>query len=69
MQPIRTISLIPVKIKIPINENIPVYQKLAPKIRELKVLGMSIIQIKTKLNINRKTVEKSIVFLRRYLNH
>ncbi|OGN62024.1 MAG: hypothetical protein A3F40_04485 [Chlamydiae bacterium RIFCSPHIGHO2_12_FULL_27_8] len=50
------------KIRITLEQKIPLYKKLAPKIRELKVLEMSIIQIKTKLNISRKTVEKSIKF-------
>src|SRR3990167_1841331 len=39
--PIRTLSLLPMKIKITMNENIPLYQQLAPKIRELKALGMT----------------------------
>ena len=59
MQPIRTISLIPVKIKITLNEHIPLYQKLAPKIRELRALGMSRKQISIKLNISIKTIRKS----------
>lgn len=56
--PIRTISLIPVSIKITINENIPLYQKLTPKIRELKLLGMANIDIAKKLKINQKNVMK-----------
>lgn len=59
--PIRTISLLPVKIKITMNENIPLYQKLAPKIRELKALGMSNKDIETTLKISRKTIRKSLI--------
>ena len=50
------------KIKITMNENIPLYQKLAPKIRELKALGMTNIEISEKLKINPKTVRKSLIY-------
>ncbi len=60
MQPIRTMSLIPIKIKITMNEHIPLYQKLAPKIRELKALNMTIIEIATKLQISQKTIRRSL---------
>ena len=60
MQPIRTMSLIPVQIKITYNNNIPLYQKLAPKIKELKALGMTNVEIATKLQISRKTVRKGL---------
>lgn len=56
--PIRTISLIPVKIKITINENIPLYQKLSSKIKELKALGMRNVEIEAKVNISKTTVRK-----------
>ncbi|NGX63652.1 MAG: hypothetical protein KR126chlam6_01065 [Candidatus Anoxychlamydiales bacterium] len=62
MHPIRTISLIPVKIKITIEQVAPLYQKLAPKIRELKALGMTQDQIAIKLNVSIKTVRKSLNF-------
>ncbi len=58
--PIRTESLLSVKIKIPLNETIPIYQKLASKIKELKVLGMSHEEIASKLKINKKTVSKAL---------
>jgi hypothetical protein len=58
--PIRTESLISVEIKITLNETIPVYQKLAGKIKELKVLGMSNEEIALRLKINRKTVGKAL---------
>jgi orotate phosphoribosyltransferase-like protein len=47
-------------IKITMNENISLYQKLAPKIRELKALGMTQDQIAQKLNVSIKTVRKSL---------
>ena len=50
------------KIKITINENIPLYQKLAPKIKELKALGMGNIEIEAKLNISKTTVRKGLKF-------
>jgi hypothetical protein len=39
-----------------------VYQKLAPKIKELKVLGMSIEALASSLKINEKTVRKGLSF-------
>ncbi|HUD02167.1 MAG TPA: hypothetical protein VMR37_07550 [Rhabdochlamydiaceae bacterium] len=56
--PIRTISFIPCQIKLPLNQSTPIYQKLAPKIKELKALGMSNAAIAYRLNINIKTVIK-----------
>lgn len=46
------------KIKITMNENIPLYQKLAPKIRELKALGLTNNEIARNLKISVKTVRK-----------
>jgi DNA-binding NarL/FixJ family response regulator len=54
-------SLIHAKIKISLNENVPLYQKLAPKIGELKALGVSHKEIALKLNISRKTIRKSLL--------
>ncbi|MBN2478767.1 MAG: hypothetical protein JXA94_00920 [Parachlamydiales bacterium] len=62
MQPIRTMSLIPIRIKITLNENIPLYQKLARKIRELKALKMTEKQIAIKLNVSTKTIRKTLNF-------
>ncbi len=59
-QPIRTLSLISVRIKITMTENIPLYQKLTPKIRELKALGMTNIEIAKTLMISSKTIRKSL---------
>ncbi len=58
--PIRTISHIPVKIKITLNEIIPLYKKLAPKIRELKTLGMTNVEIAERLKISKNTIKKSL---------
>ncbi len=63
-QPIRTLSFLPVKIKITMNDNIPLYQKLAPKIKELKLLGMTNIQIAKILKISQKTVKNSFKKIR-----
>jgi DNA-binding transcriptional regulator YhcF (GntR family) len=62
MQPIRTISQIPMKVKITLNENVPLYEKLASKIEELKTLGMQNSDIATKLQINRKTFRKALQY-------
>lgn len=59
-QSIRTESLIEGRIKIPLNETVRIYQKLAGKIKELKALGMSNDNIAAKLKINRKTVGKGL---------
>jgi orotate phosphoribosyltransferase-like protein len=49
-----------VKIKITIEQKIPLYQKLAPKIRELKALGMTSLEIAIQLEISKKTVKKGL---------
>jgi len=46
------------------NENIPLYQRLSSKIKELKALGMSNIEIEAKLNISRTIVKKGVKFTR-----
>ncbi len=56
--PIRTLSLLSVKIKITIEEIMPLYKRLAPKIKELQILGMTNIEIARKLKISAKTVRK-----------
>ncbi len=58
--PIRTISFIPCQIKIPLNQTPAVYQKLAPKIKELKALGMTNQEIADSMKINQKTVRKGL---------
>ena len=61
--PIRTLSLMPMTVKITIEQTVPLYQKLAPKIRELKTLGMSINEIASILKISRKTINKGLDFI------
>ncbi len=60
--PIRTISLIPVRIKITFDQPVPLYQKLSSKIKELKALGMGNAEIEAKLNISKTTVRKGLDF-------
>ena len=57
---IRTISQIPMKAKIPCHQAVPIYKVLAPKIKELKALGLYTERIATTLKINKKTVRKAI---------
>ena len=52
----------PMKIKITMNENISLYQKLARKISELKTLGLTNIEIEEKLNISKTTIRKALCF-------
>ncbi|HUD02173.1 MAG TPA: hypothetical protein VMR37_07580 [Rhabdochlamydiaceae bacterium] len=60
--PIRTSSQIPAQVKITLNQSTAVYQKLAPKIKELKALGMSQEVIANKLDVNVKTIRKGALF-------
>jgi len=59
LQPIRTLSEIQAKIIIQPLEQIPLYQKLAQKVKELHLLGMSYREIARTLNINKKTAIKA----------
>ncbi len=61
-QPIRTLSLMPMMIKITLEQIVPLYKKLAPKIRELKVLGMTNIEIAKSLKLSEKTIRKALNF-------
>ena len=63
-QRIRTVSQIPVRIKIPLDQTIAVYQKLASKIQEMKALGMSYREIAVGLEIDKKTVGRELSFNR-----
>ena len=58
--PIRTVSLIPIHIKVPLESTIALYQKLAPKIKEMKALGMSYREIAQSLGVNKKTVGRAL---------
>jgi hypothetical protein len=48
------------QIKIPCHQSLPVYQVLAPKIKELHALGLSNKDIAARLKINKKTVAKGL---------
>jgi len=61
-QRIRTIAQLEMKVKIPCSENVAIYQVLAPKIRELKILNLSDEEIAIRLDINKKTVKKGLVW-------
>jgi hypothetical protein len=57
--PIRTASIIPVHVKVSLDPTIAVYQKLAPKVKEIKTLGMSYRDIAVSLKIDKKTMGKA----------
>ena len=59
LQPIRTASEIHVKIIIQPLERIPLYQKLAQKVKELHLLGMTYRKIAKDLNLDKKTAIKA----------
>lgn len=59
MQPIRTASEITVNIVIQPLLKVPLYQKLAQKVTELRLLGMSYVQIAKALKIHKKTASKA----------
>ena len=56
MQPIRTISEISANIKILPARQIPLYQKISLKAKQLHNLGMSYQQIAKSLNVGETTV-------------
>ncbi len=53
-------SLILIQIKITYKNNIPLYQKLAPKIRKLKAFDLTHKDIEATLKISRKTIRKAL---------
>ncbi len=59
LQPIRTASEIHVKIIIQPLDRIPLYQKLAQKVKELRLLGMTYRETAKALNIDKKTDVKA----------
>lgn len=54
------VSQIPMKLKVPCHQTLPIHKVLAPKIQELKVLGMTNRDIDLRLKIDRKTVAKGL---------
>ena len=61
-QPIRTISEISAHIKILPARQIPLYQKLFIKAKQLKSLGMSYQEIAKSLNVSRTTIVRACKF-------
>ncbi|OGX53398.1 MAG: hypothetical protein A2321_03920 [Omnitrophica WOR_2 bacterium RIFOXYB2_FULL_45_11] len=62
MQPIRTASEITANIIIQPLPQTPLYQKLAKKITELRLLGMPCKDIAKSLNIAKRTVTRAYKF-------
>ncbi|GAG28623.1 unnamed protein product [marine sediment metagenome] len=62
MQPIRTAAEIRAQIKIYPVRHTPLYQKLAQKTKELRLLGMSYQQIAKSLNVSKKTAINAYKF-------
>jgi len=60
LQPIRTASEIHVKIVLEPIKYTPLYQKIAQKIEELYLLGMSLRAISRSLKVNRRTVIRAL---------
>ena len=60
MQPIRTISEISADIKILPIRQIPLYQKISLKAKQLYSLGMSYQQIAKSLNVSETTVRRAL---------
>ena len=59
MQPIRTISEISAHIKILPARQIPLYQKISLKAKQLYTLGMSYKQIAKRLNTGEATIVRA----------
>jgi len=65
LQPIRTASEIQIKIVIESIQRTPLYQKLAQKIEELLLLGMSFRAIARSLGVNRRTIIRAYEYINR----
>jgi hypothetical protein len=59
MQPIRTAAEIDAQIKIYPTQNIPLYQKHAHKVAELRLLGMTFGKIAQALEISERVTENA----------
>ena len=62
MQPIRTISEISADIKILPTKQIPLYQKISLKAKQLHALGMLYKEIAKKLDVGETTVIRAYKF-------
>jgi DNA-binding NarL/FixJ family response regulator len=60
LQPIRTASEIQVKIIIQSLQRTPLYQKLAKKVEELSLLGLSLRAIAKSLKVSKKTIKTAL---------
>ena len=58
MQPIRTISEISIHIKILTIRQIPLYQKISTKVKQLHALGMSYQKIDKRLNTSEANIDR-----------
>jgi len=65
LQPIRTASEIQVKIIIKPIDRIPLYQRLAKKVEELLLLGMSFRAIGRSLNVSKRTIMRAYNYTNR----
>ena len=63
MQPIRTFCAISLHIKIHPVKDIPLYQKISRKVRQLRELGMTFTAIAESLNSDTKTAIKAYRFI------
>jgi len=68
MQPIRTASEITANIIVQPLQRTPLYQKLAKKVTELHLLGMTYKAIAKSLNSAKNTVIKGCKFQKRLMN-
>ena len=68
MQPIRTASEIRAKIIIQPLQRTPLYQKLAKKVIELRLLGMPNKEIAKNLKTSKRTVVRAYGFQKRLMN-
>ncbi len=65
LPPIRTASEVPVKIIIQPLQRTPLYQKLAKKVEELLLLGMSFRAIGRSLGVSKRTVIRTYKYINR----
>jgi hypothetical protein len=65
LQPIRTAGEIQVKIIIQPLQRTPLYQKLAKKVEELLLLGMSFRAIGRSLGVNKRTVMRAYKYIKK----
>ena len=62
LHPIRTIGEITARIPIKSIQQVPLYQRIAPKVTQLRLLGMSYKQIGQALNVSPSLASKAYQF-------